>query len=115
MHAILTGILCFRQDVEREAYLDYNDYESAIFQMFAPIIYKTANNITINESEFVGLFRQEFIDRGIRTAVLNGEPNVVVVYYGDNQNETVQKLITDNRMRVKYTSYLSPKQASMII
>jgi len=100
--------------VENGVHLNYDDYESAFYQMYAPLINKTADNATINESDFIKRFRQEFIDRGMQTAVLNGEPNVVIVYYGDNQNETVQKLITNNRMRVKYTSYLSPKQASMI-
>jgi hypothetical protein len=71
----------------------------------------------MDETAFVKKFRELLNQSGYKTSVLleTETPNRVVIYYGDEQKREVHQFIKNQFLTVEKTSFLSPKQASMVL
>ena len=98
--------------IERNSLLDYPPYLASIFHK---LYGNKFDQIHMDETEFVRTFRESLNRAGYKTSVLPEKPNHVVVYYNDEQKREVHQFIKNQFLTVEYTSFLSPKQASMIL
>jgi len=105
--------------IERNSLYDYPQYLDSIFFKLYDKLYgnKLYDTIHMDETAFVKKFRELLNQSGYKTSVLleTETPNRVVIYYGDEQKREVHQFIKNQFLTVEKTSFLSPKQASMVL
>ena len=84
--------------IERNSLHDYPQYLDSIFhKLYGNKLYGNKfEQIHIDETAFIQTFRELLNQSGYKTSVLPENPDHVVVYYNDGQQQEVHQLIENN-------------------
>lgn len=86
------------------------DRESAFFRLYGDEI----DSAIISVPDFIREFRAVLKNKGFVTTAVNEDPESVVIYYNDSQNQIVQDAVERNYLSIQQTSFMSPKQTAMM-
>ncbi len=108
VYAIQTGLLYIQQNGF------VADSACSVYKKLYGDAIASGEQIYIDETHFVAEMRAAFRIYGIRTTILNNEPDTIVLYYNDLFDDKVREIARNNYMTILKTSYISPKQRQMM-